>query len=741
MAKRKLKRQLNLLQVVMLGTAGTIAAEIFVLTGHAAGIAGPKAVLALIIGGLMTLSIALNYCELATTYPVTGGAMTYVEEGFGNGLLMFLAGSLDCLSSTFYAALSAVGFAISLSVFIPNLPIVPVAVITIAIVGIMHLRGVKNAGNFQIILGGFLLVVFAIFIIRGLTDVNGFNREIFLSGNVVFESQTIWQDIGRMLTTIALTYNAYVGFEVIADDAEEVSNPNRNIPRGILLSLLIATVVYTLVALVTIGTIPFEQLAGSTTALTDAAAKFWPNGGVQVMALAGIVATLTSINSAMLSATREAYTLSREKAWPRFLSRLSRWRTPYTAIFVVVIISALVAAIGVVDLLSFISSTGYLFVLFWASLAMVRLHKKYPNVERPFRAPFFPLTAYLAAGLAVLIAAFADPKALIFLVAVLALLTGVYYFTQTAKARTEIAERLEHQEGGGRLLVASIHRDTAVSLVQLAVRLVDQQEDTSICVFTALKTPLNLFPDQVQSYLEQHKALKKELLAATAPIAQEHNVALYVKQKSARRVEEAVINELTRHKDITLVMLGFPKDQQKIKTPHNILKEIMLNAERDVAVLRDRGLNYELKHILVPVGNGPNARLALRMAKTLAVAEDSKIVALRLVRGPVDEETLEDQQAQLQDIVELELGELPKNLELRVEQVESVLDGILQETKRLPYDLMIIGAAEEVLQPQQLFGELNDALLEEAECSMLIVRQYEPERTIWLHRQIKRIEE
>jgi len=169
----------------------------------------------------------------------------------------------------------------------------------------------------------------------------------------------------------------------------------------------------------------------------------------------------------------------------------------------------LVAAIGVVDLLSFISSTGYLFVLFWASLAMVRLHKKYPNIERPFKAPFFPLTAYLAAGSAVLIAAFADPKALLFLAAVIAVLTGVYYLSQTAKARAEIAEKLELQEGGGRVLVASIHRDTAVSLVQLAVRLVDQQEDTSICVFTVLKTPLNLLPDQVQSYVEQHKALKK----------------------------------------------------------------------------------------------------------------------------------------------------------------------------------------------------------------------------------------
>jgi len=68
MAKRKLKRQLSLLQVIMLGTAGTIAAEIFVLTGHAAGIAGPDTVLAIVIGGVLTLSIALNYCEMATTY-------------------------------------------------------------------------------------------------------------------------------------------------------------------------------------------------------------------------------------------------------------------------------------------------------------------------------------------------------------------------------------------------------------------------------------------------------------------------------------------------------------------------------------------------------------------------------------------------------------------------------------------------------------------------------------------------
>jgi len=317
----------------------------------------------------------------------------------------------------------------------------------------------------------------------------------------------------------------------------------------------------------------------------------------------------------------------------------------------------------------------------------------------------------------------------------------VYFISVRVKAHAEIQEKLEQQEGGGRILVAAIHKDTAVSLVQLAVRLVDRQEDTSICIFTVLKPPLNLTSEQVPALVEQHRNLKKELLAATAPIAQEHDVPLYVKQKSARRVEEAIYSELARHKEIQLVMLGFPKDEQKIRIPHNILKEILLNAERDVAVLRDRGLHYELGNILVPVGNGPNARLALRMAQALAVSNSAQVTALRLIKAPIDEEAAEDQKAQLQDIVEFELGGLPENLVLRAAIVDSVLDGILEETKKQAYDLMIIGAAEEVLEPKQLFGEINDALLEEADCSMLIVRHYQPEGAIWLHRQIKRIEE
>jgi len=724
----------------MLGAAGTIAAEIFVLTGHAAGIAGPDAVLALVIAGLLTLPVALNYCELATTYPVTGGAMTYVGEGFGKNLIMFLVGSLDCLSSTFYAALSAVGFAYSLKIFLPFLPVVPVAIAVIVIMGLLHMRGVTQAGNLQIFLGAFLLIVFAAFVIIGLVKPTGFSWETFESGRKVFENHSLWRNVSIILGTIALVYNAYVGFEVIADDAEEITKPNRNIPLGILISLGIATLVYVSVSFVTIGSVPYDALAGSETALTDAALIFWPKLGVPLLGAAGLVATLTSVNSAMLSATREAFTLSREHVWPHAFSRLSRWRTPYAAIILIVVISSLVAAIGLVDFLSFISSAGYMFVLFWASLAMIRLRKLHPTIERPFKVKFFPLTAYLAAGAGVLIIAFADPKALLFLAIVIVSLTVIYYAMKFFRTRSETRAVKEEKVGGGRLLLASTNPRTSISLVKLASRLAEHQEDTSICLFSVLKASADISPSALDKLIAEREATQRKVLKLAVPIAMQRNVAIYTKYKVAKNVESALYEELKSPNPVKMVLLGWPSLDTKLKIPHNIIKEVLISAHCDVAVLRDHGLNG-IQHILVPVGTGPNARLALKMAADLAYQQDVTVTALRLVSENLDEETQEDELHLLQEIIEEEVGEFPQYLTTRVEPAENVLEGIISETERVPYDLLIIGASEEVFSANYIFGKLNDALIEEVNCSMLIVRRYQPEAALWIRRQIKQIED
>jgi APA family basic amino acid/polyamine antiporter len=734
MAKRKLKRQLSLLQVIMLGTAGTIAAEIFVLTGHAAGRAGPAAVLATLLAGILSYTVALDYCELATTYPVTGGALTYVREAFGPNLLAFLVGSLDCLSSTFYCALSAVGFAYSLQVFVPALPIVPIALVVIAIFTVLNILGVNQVGNTQVVLGGLLLLFITVYIVAGLLLPGGFRWDILTAGGSLFISPGVRANLARLLATIALIYNAYVGFEVIADDAEEVRDPARTIPRSILISLTVIMVVYTLVTLVTLGTLPWQQLAGSETALTDAVRRFLPGVGVPMMAVAGLIATLTSVNTAMLSATREAFSMSRDGAWPRVLSKLGRFRTPYVAILAIGVIVGLVASVGLVDFLSYISSSGYLFVLFWASLALVRLRKKHPDLKRPFKVPFFPLTPYLAAASCFLIIAFTERRALLFGAGVLAI-CSIFYYLYRPFGRFLASRAKALEEARDRILIPVANPSTAESLVHLGVILAQASEDTSVCVLTVVPTAKGVreeFSGRLVSRLGPRQQALLQRIAATA-VAK--NVPLYTKVRAAPSVAQGVLNEIENN--VKLVLMGWPGPLDTAGLSSNAVKVLLQKAHAHIAVLLDRGLTTA-RHILVPVGGGPHSRLAIRLAYEIAEEEGAALTALHCFCEECEAEELEDRIALLREIVEDVLGNLPARITLRLAHSGTVCAGILDETSRQYYDLVVVGASEEWADPKQLFGAVDDEIAEQCRCSVLMVRRYEHAAISWIRRRTKK---
>jgi amino acid transporter/nucleotide-binding universal stress UspA family protein len=746
MSKRKLKRQLGLAQIVMLGTAGTIGAQIFVLTGEAAAITGPATVLALLIGGLMTYSIAVNYAELATAFPETGGAMTYVREAYGSGLLSFLVGSMDCLSSTFFAALSAMGFAYSLNILFPFLPIVPVAILTIVAFSVLNILGVGSVGNAQILLGAVLLAIFGIYIGIGFFSPNGFHWTTLIPDGRFFLHPDVWTNTAKLLRTIALIYIAYVGFEVIADDAEEAQNPERVLPQGILLSLTLVIIINILVVLVALGTIPWPQLAGSKTVLTDTVVRFMPGWGIPLMAVGGLIATLTSINTAMLSATREAFTLSRDKAWPEILSRLSRLRTPYMAIIFVGVASALITAVGLVDFLSYISSSGYLFVLFWASLAMIRLRKKYPDMRRPFKAPFFPLTAYMAAGTGFLIIAFTEKRALLFGVALLSVLAVAYYISPVIgrwfkeRAREAIPDQ-------NLILIAAASPQTVKSLVHLASIVAQASDDTYVCMMSVLSANSIMSLEVAQRMAQQLKPQQQSYLAEIATELIRKNIAVYSKVRAANSVAEGILDEVENHHNMRLLLTGWPGVLAVENLSQNPVKVALQKARTNVAVLLDRGLD-EVNHILVPVGGGIHSRMALRLANEIAMTDKAQVTALRLLpiasenAASDDEESeeLEDQTLLLAEIVEDAINEVPENFHLKVEQAVSVQQKVLEEARRQPYDLIIMGASEEWALDTRLFGTIDDGVAEHAPCSVLLCRRYEPTPIAWLRYQVKVIE-
>jgi len=735
MGKRVLKRQLNLFQVIMLGTAGALGAEIFVLTGHISGISGPSSLLAIFIGGLLSYSIALNYCELATIYPETGGAMTYVREAWGKGLLSFLVGSMDCISSTFYTALSAVGFAYSLSIFIPSLPIVPVAILVIIIFVILNIAGVSTVGNVQILMGAFLILAFAIFIIYGLLSPNGFNPKVFIPDGRFFIHEGFFKNFSAFFKTIALIYAAYVGFEVIADDAEEIRNPNKNIPNAILISLSIITIIYSLTVMVTLGTIPWVETIGSETALSDAIGKFLPGIGVAIIGLAGMIGALTTVNSSMLSATREAFTLSRDGAWPAFLSRLNRVRVPALAILLIGVFSIFISINGLVDFLSYITSAGYLFVLFFSNFAMITLRQKYPAINRPFKAPLFPLTPVLATLTCLIVIIFSDRLSLLFLVGVIGTLAVYFYISVFAKSYAETHKKTT-VPGKSRIIIPILQPHLSNDLISLGTMLAQAEQDINLCLTSVVTDALINQNGNRDEYLQKVDTQRQQVLRKFIHYAVDRNVPMYTKMVVGNSIAASLQSEVEVETSTKLILLPWPEKHSASHLSENSIKEICDNVKANIGVLTDRKLD-KIHSVLVPVGGGLHCRLAVQLANKIACLENAHLDFVRVLPTEKDVEMVEDEMAYLQEVVITELKEQPQNAILRLLFSDQVEHALLDELKANHYDLVIIGSSEDGEPNGYLFGKVADYVAENGGCPVLVVRRYQGAAATWLRHQVK----
>ena len=737
MSKRTLKRQLNLFQVIMLGTAGTLGSGIFVLTGLAADVAGPATLIAILLGGFLSFSIALNYSELATMYPETGGAMTYVREAWGKGLLSFLVGSMDSISSTFYTALSAVGFAYSLSVFFPFIPIIPVAIGAIILFVVLNIRGVTNVGNIQIVMGAGLVFAFAVFIIAGFLSDKGFSVATLFPEGRVFPEVGFLKNTSVLLKTIALIYAVYVGFEVIADDAEEVKNPSKNIPIAILVSLVVIMVVYSLTVIVTLGTLPWQQVAGSATALSDAIKVFMPGVGVTIIAMAGMVGALTSINSSMLSATRETFTLSRDGNWPIALSRLNRVRVPFMAIIMIGVISILITAVGVVDFLSYITSAGYLFVLFFSNLAMVTLRKKYPDIHRPFKVPLFPLTPILASLTCVVVIFFSDLSAILFTVGVI-LVFSIYYFGKIGVELWQESHRRDLSPGRWRVLMPVLDINESDSLMKLGALMAESEKDLNMCALTVVSSTGQVDQEAPGTYVDAIRQQRREILDHFIHYAVDRNVPMYTKTVTGPTLADGIVNEIRNDPNVKLLLMNWLEDRPGKDPIYRIARRVLTEGKTSVGVFKDKGLK-KFENILVPVGGGLNSRLAVHLANDIAMHEGSQVTYIRVIPEEIDEETNEDMISYLQEILLTTLGEIPANVSLSIRYSLSIADAILEECNSNEYDLVMLGTPSEPV-AGSLFGKICDRVVKESPYSVLVVQRYQSAPATWLRHQAKRFE-
>jgi APA family basic amino acid/polyamine antiporter len=427
-----LQRVLGPQQLVMLGVGAIIGTGIFVLTGQAAAAnAGPSIVISMVLAGLTSVLAALCYSEFAASVPVAGSAYTYAYATLGE-LVAWVIGWDLILEYALGAATVAVGwsgnFVTLLNQFGLTFPaalsaapgtLVPVAggdpvtavfnlpalLVTIAVTALL-IVGVSESASVNAAIVVVKVAVVLIVIAAGAFFIVPANWHPFIPENTGRFGEYGWSGILRGAGVI---FFAYIGFDAVSTSAQEARDPQRDMPRGILGSLAICTVLYVLVSGVMVGLVPYKEMlnqpAPLVTAIDAAAARAagtpWagPMDVVRILVTVGALAGLSSVMVVtMLAQPRIFMSMSQDGLLPAWARRVHpRFHTPYMSTLVTGVVVAMAAGLTPIGTLGNLVSIGTLLAFVIVSIGVIILRHSRPDLPRPFRMPLVPLLPILSA--------------------------------------------------------------------------------------------------------------------------------------------------------------------------------------------------------------------------------------------------------------------------------------------------------------------------------------------------------
>lgn len=387
----RLRRDINLFEAVIYGIGLILGAGIYALIGKVVGIAGNASWMAFLLAAGIAILTGLSYAELASTFPKTAAEFNYVKEAYNKKVFSFTVGWVLLFSGFFSAATVSLGFA-GYFIGLMGGSIIPVAIVLIILLSLVNFIGIEESAKLNIIFTFIEAAGIVLIIVLGFSNLGNISIN-FLEFPVGTTNILL-----TLMSSAALIFFAYIGFEQIANLSEETENPRKTIPRALILSIIVTTILYILMALAVVSSnIPNLELYPNP--LSAIAETFLGPAGALIMSIIALFATANTALILLIVGSRIMYGMSVAGAFPKIFSKVHRrTRTPWVAIIFAMIVAIGLVFFGDIEIVARSSVFAIFLVFFIINVTLIYLRKSQPDLKRPFKVkpsikwlPIFPL--------------------------------------------------------------------------------------------------------------------------------------------------------------------------------------------------------------------------------------------------------------------------------------------------------------------------------------------------------------
>jgi amino acid transporter len=652
---KELERDLGLPSVLAISIGAMIGSGIFILPALALEIAGPAVIVAYLLAGLLVIPAALSKSEMATAMPEAGGTYVYIERGMGP-LLGTVAGVGTWFSLSFKGALALVG-GVPYLLLLFDLPLKPVALALAGLLILVNVVGAKQTGRLQLAIVVVMLGALGWFAAGSAPSVQSANYADFFGSGV-----------GGLLAATGLVFVSYAGVTKVASVAEEVENPGRNIPLGILGSLAFTTVLYVAIVAVLVGITEPGSVAGSLTPVAVAAEVTLGRAGVVAVILAAILALVSTANAGILSSSRYPFAMSRDSLAPPSLSAVSdRFGTPVSSITLTgVVLLVLIAFVPILDIAK-LASAFQILVFVLVNVAVVAFRNGSVPYEPEFTSPLYPWMQGFGVVAGLLLLTQMGPVALGG-AAVITVGSVVWYLlyvrprvdregAATDAVRRQVGrDALEQVEvaasqNAHEVLVAltkNVSEERERSLVGFAADVVRPDDGRVVAVrFEEVPDQVPL-TEQVTTQSDADRSFERRVEA----LSEEFGVAVEADEIVSHDTKHAIVN-LASDRGVDAVVAEHEPLRLRSRLLGDPVDWVVRHAPCDVLLVDNLGYGHP-EQVVLSGENGPYHPLAVGVAESVVAANDGQLSLWYPEDATGSDEgarTIDDYQAELSQLL------------------------------------------------------------------------------------------